>query len=300
MKKFDNYLNYIRCKYNDFRYFSDKNSLEIIDNLPYIEYKFIENSSWFCLIYINKNISTDICFFGYLEVINNFSNIINIIKKFSLNNKCKKIIWPINLSVWNSYRFSNEKFEKTILWEYENNNSLHELLLNNWFNIYETYLTVFRDWTNPFINYIKDIDISIEVNNSPKDCLLDIYNLSLNIFKNALIVDDYQFNAYMKVYLELYKNNTNIFFIYYKWKKIGFLSSFFEYDYFVIKTFWILSDYRLKWYWNMLLDYVFNFYFQKNIYKSYWIYMKYDSDIMKMSNDWGMLYRKYFTYLLSL
>ena len=43
MNNYKNYLKYIQEKYSDFRYFSDKNSLEFVDKIDHINFKWIEN-----------------------------------------------------------------------------------------------------------------------------------------------------------------------------------------------------------------------------------------------------------------
>lgn len=299
MNNYNNYLKYIQERYSDFRFLSDKNSLEFVEKIDHIHFKWIENRSWFAWIFIDNNISPHVCFFWYLEILWDFEEILIEIKEFAIAHNCKNLVWPINLSIWNSYRFSDVVFDEVILGEYENNPNQHEILLQWGFTIHEEYLTVHRNGTNPFTHYSQNESISIE-RIEASDSLEIIYGLSCKIFDTAPSISYQEFLCYMQVYEELYKDQTNIFLLKKHGQEIGFVSSFCTDKYFVIKTIGVLQEYRKNGYWNMLLDYLFQFYFKKDIYESYGIYMRKTGEVMHMSDGGGDLYRKYFTYLYTL
>lgn len=299
MNKYKNYLNHIEGRYDNFRYLSDKNSLESIDQCNHIEFKWIENRGWFVWVFIDNSISPSLCFFWYLEICWDFEELFEEIKKFASIHNCQKIIWPINLSIWNTYRFSDTDFDKVLLGEYENNPQVHNTLIQNGFSIYEEYLTVYRNKTNPFTNYSASDTLVIE-KIKQKDASEILYNLSNQIFDTAPRITYDQFLCYMKTYQTLYSDQTNIFLLKRNGKEIGFVSTFFTDTYFIIKTIGILKEYRKQGYGNMLLDRVFQYYFWKGIYESYGIYMRKTGEVMHMSDSGGSLYRKYFTYIYTL
>lgn len=100
----------------------------------------------------------------------------------------------------------------------------------------------------------------------------------------------------MKVYFDLYKKNTQEFFINYKWEKIWFLSSFYNDKYFVIKTVWILKEFRWKWLWNYLLNFVYKYFYDLWFLESYYLYMRENWDALKMTDENASLYRQYNTF----
>lgn len=299
MNRFSQYLEHIRLHYGDFRYLSDKNSLGIIDKLDRIAFGWIENEAWFACAFIDTSLSRDTCFFGYLEILSDFDRLFLEIQNFARKNNCKRILWPVNLSFWNTYRFSDTPFEKTLLWEYETSEKNHDLLLKSGFRIYEEYLTVYRNSTNPFTHYTLDESLTLESISGPT-WLHTIYALSREIFHTIPPIGYEEFLVYMDAYREIYGENSTIFLLKYQGKEIWFLSSLSTDTYFVIKTLWILPEYRKKWYGNMLLDHAFQCYFQKNVFESYGLYMRMWGDVMHMSSGGGELYRKYFTYIYSL
>lgn len=305
MKK---YLSYIKNKYSIFRYKSDENILQNLNIFKNIKYKIISNDIWFCLIFRDFRISNNIYFFWFLEIYNfDFSKkfLEQIKQEVKIENKKTKLVWPINISIWNSYRFWNfEKNNKIIFWEYETDYRLNELLLKNNFSIYEKYLTAERIWCNPYkFNkidnfFLEDLEI---INFKPdEENLKNLYNLSKKIFLKASIINFIEFQKFMNVYLELYKNNIWEYFLVYKWKNIWFLSSFYDKDYFVIKTMWILKKFRWKWLWNYFLSYIYNIYLKKWFKKSYYLYMRENWDALKMQNKNARKYREYFTYYINI
>lgn len=305
MKK---YLSYIKNKYSIFRYKSDENILQNLNIFKNIKYKIISNDIWFCLIFRDFRISDNIYFFWFLEIYNfDFSKkfLEQIKQEVKIENKKTKLVWPINISIWNSYRFWNfEKNNKIIFWEYETDYRLNELLLKNNFSIYEKYLTAERIWFNPykfdkidnfFLEDLEIINFKLDEEN-----LKNLYNLSKKIFLKAPIINFIEFQKFMNVYLELYKNNIWEYFLVYKWKNIWFLSSFYDKDYFVIKTMWILKEFRWKWLWNYFLSYIYNIYLKKWFKKSYYLYMRENWDALKMQNKNARKYREYFTYYINI
>ena len=305
------YLDYIKNKYSEFRYLSDKN---ILDNLKYfknINYKIISNKIWFCIVYTDSRISKDTCFFWFFEIYNKtktkefFDEIKKIVKNnLSIEgfNHLKTLVWPINFSVWNTYRFWNldNNNDEVILWEYEVNNSFNKLFLDNNFNIYEKYITAKRNWKNPYILNSKFIDYEIKKVNINKETLKIIYDLSVLIFIKAPKIEFEEFGKYMQVYFDLYKNNIWEFLLNYNWENIWFLSSFYNEQYFVIKTVWILKEYRWKWLWNYFLQYVYEYYLNKGLDKSYYLYMRDKWDALNMTDKNANIYREYFTYYIKL
>lgn len=181
------YLNYIKNNYGEFRYFSDKNVLENLEKFQEIDYKIISNEIWFCLVFVDKRISSEIWFFWFLEIYkkNDFKIFFQIIQDYFLSKEIKTLIWPINISIWNSYRFFQDNQNKIILWEYENDTDLHKLLLENWFNIYENYITAKRIWKNPYILKWDYSDFEIKKAEANKNTIKDIFLLSEEIFTNA-------------------------------------------------------------------------------------------------------------------
>ena len=297
------YLNYIKQNYSDFRYISDKNILENLDYFENINYKIISNEIWFCIIFTDFRISKDTCFFWFLEIYKNskVKEFFNEIKNISKNFNTKILVWPINLSVWNTYRFWNfENNAEIALGEYDSNPSINDLLLENNFKVYEKYITAKRNWENPYILNEEFNDYNIEKININKNTLKIIYDLSLLIFTSAPKIKFAEFWKYMQVYLELYKNNISEFILIYKWQNIWFLSSFYTKEYFVIKTVWILKEFRWKWLWNLLLSYVYDYYLDLGYNSSYYLYMREKWDALYMTNQGAEKYREYFTYYLEL
>jgi len=297
------YLNYIKQNYSDFRYISDKNILENLDYFENINYKIISNEIWFCIIFTDFRISKDTCFFWFLEIYKNskVKEFFNEIKNISKNFNTKILVWPINLSVWNTYRFWNfENNAEIALGEYDSNPSINDLLLENNFKVYEKYITAKRSWENPYILNEEFNDYNIEKININKNTLKIIYDLSLLIFTSAPKIKFAEFWKYMQVYLELYKNNISEFILIYKWQNIWFLSSFYTKEYFVIKTVWILKEFRWKWLWNLLLSYVYDYYLDLGYNSSYYLYMREKWDALYMTNQGAEKYREYFTYYLEL
>jgi len=303
------YLNYIKQNYSEFRYISDKNILENLDFFTNINYIILSNKIWFCIIYTDLRISKNNCFFWFLEIYNiaKSKDFLNEIKKIAKDNLSTNefnplnLVWPINLSIWNNYRFWNfENKKKIIYWEYDTNNQINNILLKNNFKIYEKYITAKRFWKNPYIinnNFIKN---EIKKINTNKKAIKDIYNLSSNIFNNTPTINFWEFEKYMQVYLDLYKNNINEFILMHKWKKIGFLSSFYNEKYFVIKTIWVLQEFRWKWLWNYLLSYVYDYYINLGFKASYYLYMREKWDALNMTHENAEVFREYFTYYIEL
>jgi GNAT superfamily N-acetyltransferase len=210
------------------------------------------------------------------------------------------LVWPINFSVWNTYRIWNfERNNEIVLWEYDNK-SINKILLENNFKIYEKYITAKRDWKNPYILDNEFNDYKIKKINIKKDTFNTIYDLSVLIFTKAPKISFNEFEKYMQVYLDLYKNNISEFILTYKWHNIWFLSSFYTKEYFVIKTVWILREYRWKWLWNYLLSYVYNYYLDLGYNSSYYLYMREKWDALNMTKQGAEKYREYFTYYLEL
>ena len=318
MKK---YLNYIKNKYSDFRYFSDKNILDNLEDFKNINYRILSNNIWFCIIYTDLRISKNTCFFWFLEIYekNSFKiffeeiqreakNILSI-EGFSPLDKISEntLVWPINLSIWNTYRFWNfENDSKVILWEYETNKNLNKIFLENNFRIYEKYITAKRFWENPYplnistegFKSLNDFEIRKIKRN--KETLKLIFDLSSQIFTNAPKINYEEFEKFMQVYLELYKENLSEFILTYKWKEIWFLSSFYNKKYFVIKTVWILKEFRWKWFWNYILSYVYDYYLNLGFNESYYLYMREKWDALNMTDENAEDYREYFTYYIEL
>lgn len=297
------YLDYIKQKYSDFRYFSDKNILENIDIFEYINYKIISNEIWFCIIFKDLRISEDTCFFWFLEVYEKFKakDFFDEIKNISKTFNSKILIWPVNFSVWNNYRFWNFGMNnEIILWEYKTNSYMNTILLENNFKIYEKYITAKRIWKNPYIINNDFTDYEVKKINTNKEVLKNIYNLSSQIFIQAPKISFFEFEKYMQVYLDLYKNNIFEFILMYKWEEIGFLSSFYTEKYFVIKTIWVLKQFRWKWLWNFLLSYVYDHYLDLAYETSYYLYMREKWDALKMTHENAEIFREYFTYYIKL
>ncbi len=300
MKK---YLDYVKNRYWDFRYLSDKNILENIDFFENINYKIISNEIWFCIIFKDLRVSENICFFWFIQIYEKskvkefFDEIKNVSKKFN----CKKLIWPINFSVWNNYRFWNfETNNEIILWEYYTDSTLNNLLSENNFKIYEKYITAKRKWKNPYKINENFNDYEIQKIDINKNNLKLVYDLSSKIFTQAPKIKFFEFEKYMQVYLNLYKNNISEFILTYKWQNIWFLSSFYTKQYFVIKTVWILKEFRWKWLGNFLLYYVYDYYLNLDYNISYYLYMREKWDALNMTHKNAEIFREYFTYYIEL
>lgn len=297
------YLKYVKQNYSEFRYISDKNILEKLDFFESIDYKIVSNEIWFCIIYTDFRVSKDTCFFWFLEIyeklrwkefLRQIENILNIFN-------CKILVWPINFSIWNNYRFWSFKVNnEKVLWEYDTDTSINDLLLENNFKIYERYITAKRHWKNPYTLNGDFNDYKIEKININKDTLKIIYSLSVLIFIEAPKISFAEFWKYMQVYMDLYKNNINEFILTYKWKNIWFLSSFYTNQYFVIKTIWVLKEFRWKWLWNFLLSYVYDYYLDLGYNNSYYLYMREKWDALNMTDEGAEKYREYFTYYIEL
>jgi hypothetical protein len=107
MSRFDRYLEYVRANYGDFRYVSDRNSLGNIDAMDRISYRWIENDAGFALAFVDSEISESVCFFGYAEILGEYAEWFEGIREFARSKGCRRIVGPVNLSIWNSYRFSD-------------------------------------------------------------------------------------------------------------------------------------------------------------------------------------------------
>lgn len=297
------YLNYIKNKYSDFRYFSDKNILENLDLYEDIDYKIISNDIWFCIVFLDNRISNKIYFFWFLEIYKqqDFTIFLDEVKQYCKDNNANKLVWPINLSIWNTYRFCKDDKEKFILWEYDTNKDINILLLKNNFQIYEKYITAKRTWENPYILKKSYNNFEIQKVQIDKQSLKNIFDLLVQIFSKAPEINFKEFESYMKIYIDLYKNNINIFFLRYNWKNIWFLSSFYTEKYFVIKTIWILAEFRSKGLANFLLSYVYDYYYLEQwLDESYYLYMKEEGNALNMTNKNAEIFREYFTYYINI
>jgi hypothetical protein len=296
------YLDNVSKKYSRFRYVSDKNVLEWLNSIKNIEYTLFDDELWFFLFYIDKSVWKDIWFFWFFEVYNDEDWIVFLekIKSIAIDKGCKSLIWPVNLSIWNSYRYTDSSNDIIVEWEYDTNPLYHKSLLSNWFKVYEEYFSVYRDGINPF-NAVCDMkDLTISMHTVNDEVFRIVYDLSIKIFEKAPKISYEEFVLYMKAYIELYKDNLKVTLLAYKWNYIWFVSSIEWDDHFVIKTLWVLKEYRLKWFWNLLLDYTFKNYFNIWKCKSYCVYMRDSWDAMKMSSWWASIYKKHFTYYLGL
>lgn len=292
---FHNYLAHVEKKYWEFRYLSDRYSL--LSELPQKgkTVQWIENNDGYALLFQDSLFPQEICFFGYLEIIGSTQKFLYHLQKSAKEWWCQRLIWPVNFSFWNQYRIAWSDMPLTIPWEYETDAMMHQWLIENWFQISEEFLTVYRDGTNPFTHFDADTTVSIrEVTGD--ESMQNIYQLSCDIFENSMSIPYEEFLVYMRVYRELYAQSSHIFVLQKDQEDIGFLSSFFGHDFFVIKTFGIKKEFRRNGYGNMLLDFTFKYYFAREKMKSYGLYMRKTGDVMHMSHGGGSIFREYFTY----
>lgn len=297
------YLDLIEKKYDVFRYHSDRITLSMIDSLcfSHIEKGIIADDRGFALLFCDDRISQEVGCIGFFEtyIASAEKDFIEIIMKRAKELWYKRLIAPINLSIWWSYRFAHESPWSTISGEYLTDPDYPRIFLQAGFRKYEGYITAYRE-NNPFLTLDKDAK-NLEIGMIPKDMQNEIiFWLSSSLFLWAPKISREEFEIYMQIYRELYKETMHIFGVKYNGSYVGFASTFYEEDKFIVKTIGILNPYQGKWYGNHLLSHIHSFYENLGIKKAYYLYMRESGDALNLTHENAQIHRTYSTYILNI
>ena len=297
------YLDLIEKKYDVFRYHSDRITLSMIDSLcfSHIEKEIIADDRGFALLFCDDRISSEVGFIGFFELyqVSDKMDFIQYLIEKAKEKWYKRLIAPVNLSIWGSYRFSHISSNPAIYGEYLTDPGYPDIFLKTGFSKYEGYTTAYRE-SNPFIT-LNELEDNLEVDEIPQEIQDEVlFWLSSKIFVWAPKISKEEFDIYMQVYKRLYTKNMHIFWLRFNGSYIGFASTFYDEKSFIIKTIGILDVYRGKWYGNHFLSHIHSFYEHLSIKKAFYLFMRESGDALDLTHKDAKYHRSYSTYIFHL
>lgn len=257
--------------------------LEILKLADYYE-EFTEEEAKAYLI-INKNITEHPCMFGFVSLPEDYE----ISKKLftKIENKArelgyKDIVGPLNYTTWMSYRFAVNNFDFKLYPDCTNPKYYIDYIKKMGYRELYTYRSAYIDMKNKLYDIgelvykqkLKEGYEFIQYNSKEVyDHAKDIYNISVDAFKDSFLYSEIPFECFEQIYLEWTKNVDMVLIIAYKDKKaIGYVMGY-ENPYskdFISKTSAVLKEYQNNKVYVALLylgcKYVLNLGYDKMIY----------------------------------
>lgn len=249
--------------------------------------------------------------FGFIDFEDKdaFDYLWNSLLNYCLKNKITKIFGPINKTTWHHYRVislnSKERLQAFEPWSldfyFEKLKEKKPSKIYNYFSAYRSNFKNIISETEPFLDNLNKNNFSLKkISKVSRQDLRNIYNITINSFKNINNFIPISFFEFTNIYKFLNNTNFEIFFIEYSNKPIAFAYCHLDKDRYFIKTLAVEPSWQKKGLAKALIASCHLSAKNLNFNRIYYALIREDSPLNKMTLDNLNIYRQYSLFLFNL